>query len=81
VALVTALGLAACGGTGEKPGSPAVYAEIDRLTDCSALQEKFDIADANHTIDVDRGSNALARIDTSYMKAADARMREIGCYG
>lgn len=50
---------------------------IDRInssTDCAALQAEFDRADANRSL----GSGELS---ISYMKAADARMKAVGCYG
>lgn len=54
-------------GCGSKEGNPDVYNRIASLTDCSELQREFDIADSNN--------------QTDYMKAADERMREVGCYG
>ena len=61
-----------------EPGSPAVYARIRSLSDCDALQAEFDQAAANHDA-AEPGSDA-AVWSTSYMVAADARMREVGCY-
>ena len=54
------------------PGEPAVYERIRSLTDCSALQQEFDTAAASH----DRGGGEVA---TSYMQAAQDRMRQLGC--
>lgn len=59
------LTLAGCGSGRE--GNPDVYDRIARLDDCDALQREFDIADDNN--------------NTDYMRAADARMQELGCYG
>ena len=52
---------------------PSVVSRIKAETNCSALQREFDIADANRAIN---GARSVA-----YMKLADDRMREIGCYG
>ena len=70
---VAVLVLAGCGGD-DQSGSPDVYARISSLTDCSALQQEFDQAEANRSISRDPS------IQTSYMVAADERMREVGCY-
>jgi hypothetical protein len=77
--------LAGCGeggsdGGGDRPGSPEVYARIESLTDCRELQREFDVADENHGIQSDEGDLTMMRISTSYMKAADERMRALGCY-
>jgi hypothetical protein len=53
-----------------RPGDPAVYERIERLTDCAALQREFDIADSGPPSDW----------KVPYMEAADKRMRELGCY-
>ena len=60
------------------PGSYEVYADLASSTDCAYLQSKFDIAETNHRRDIARGSS-LAVVSSSYMKAADERMKEIGC--
>jgi hypothetical protein len=75
LALVTA-----CGGPGddERPGSAAVYDEIETSADCAALQETFDRASANH--DRAQPGSAERRWTRGYMRAADDRMRSIGCY-
>lgn len=70
---VVAIGLAGCASS--QPGSPDVYARINAMTDCVALQHEFDQADENRAISSDPS------IQTSYMKAANNRMRELGCYG
>lgn len=62
-------------------GSEAVYAEIAASTDCAGLQVTFDRADANHGFAVEQGDRAEMDWTLGYMKASDARMREIGCYG
>jgi hypothetical protein len=64
----------------EVNGNPAVYQRISAMTDCAALQAEFDTAEANHGRDLDSGKLDLAVIDTSYMSAADDRMRAINCY-
>ena len=62
-----------------RPGSPAVYQRIAGLRDCAALQKEFDTAAA--TGDRERAASRIdmARLSTSYMDAADARMRQLGC--
>jgi len=75
---ITTASLAACGGTNSKPGNQAVYDRIANMTDCAALQQQFDVADANHTRDLKRNLD-LAKIDTSYMNAAEKRMEDVGC--
>lgn len=54
----------------ERPGNPAVYARIEGETDCAALQSEFDTAESGPPSDW----------KVPYMEAADARMREVGCY-
>lgn len=78
IAGIVIIGSAVGGGDSHK-GSPAVYNRIKSLTDCAALQREFDTAEANHNRDLTRGSS-LAEIDTDYMKAADSRMKAVGCY-
>ena len=63
-----------------RPGSAAVYAEIAAETSCVSLQEMFDRAEANGKAARNRGNLPLAIATTSYMSAADDRMRAIGCY-
>ena len=43
------------------------------------LQGEFDTAEANHKRDLTMGAGDLAKVDTSYMEAADARMGDLGC--
>jgi hypothetical protein len=62
-------------GCGSEPGNPDVYARINAMTDCAELQREFDQADANRSLPTDDD------IPIAYMKAADERMDEIGCYG
>lgn len=75
--IVLALATLACGASAptlkttadfvkEFGGNPDVYDRLLKLTDCPALQDEFNIAEENTNI--------------GYMKAADQRMREIGCY-
>ena len=62
------------------PGRAEVYERIAALTDCAALQREFDQAETNGRAARARGDLDLSRISTSYMEAADKRMREAGCY-
>lgn len=80
------MALTGCGGDAatdnkpaDRPGSAVVYQRIASLSDCSALQEEFDIADAHAESKQDAG--LTANVELSYMAAANDRMREIGCYG
>ncbi len=53
-----------------RPGNPVVYEKIAASTDCVELQHIFDTA-----------ANGPAHPwKVPYMNAADARMREVGCY-
>lgn len=61
--------LAGCSAPAEPVGNPEVLERIGGMEDCTALQQEFDTADAS--------SGEAA---TAYMKAADERMREVGCY-
>lgn len=70
-----AVGIGVLGSRSEPVGNPDVYNRIASLTDCAELQREFDQADANRAISDDPS------IQTEYMKAADDRMEEIGCYG
>jgi hypothetical protein len=79
ILLTAVAALTACGSTTEdRPGDPGVYERIAGLNDCDALQGEFDTADANHQRA--EGGSEQARAATAYMKAADERMREVGCY-
>lgn len=62
----------------EYGGNIEVYNEIFSLTDCAALQEKFNIASDNNT----RAEPGTAEFKWTlgYMTAADERMKFIGCY-
>ena len=59
-------------------GESEVYEEIFSLSDCSELQEKFDIAAANN--DRETPGTAMFKLTLGYMTATDDRMREVGCY-
>lgn len=65
-----------------RPGNAEVYQRIEALTDCAALQREFDLAETNHGREIAAGPSrlAFAQIATSYMQAADKRLRDIGCY-
>jgi hypothetical protein len=87
--LVLYLAMLACGSSGstlkttddymrEFGGNPDVYNEILAMTDCTALQEKFDIAAANN--DRETAGTKQFQWTLGYMQASDNRMREIGCY-
>lgn len=60
-----------------RPGSPAVYERIAALNDCTALQRELEIALGNYD---PKNAPTSASPQLSYAKAADDRMREIGCY-
>ena len=68
------------GSSPQRPGDPAVYSRIGSLTSCSALQSEFNAADARHGAAIRNGHNDQAEVETSYMQAADQRMRTIGCH-
>ena len=55
-----------------------MYRRIDHGTDCTKLQADFDQASENNQ----RAEAGSFQFDVtlSYMDAADARMRELGCY-
>lgn len=80
VAAAGAVTLVACSSNGGQPGNPDVYARIEGETDCVRLQREFDVAYENHEIQSEEGDLKMMRISTSYMEAADERMRNIGCY-
>jgi hypothetical protein len=91
LAAVAVIALSACGSssvTGDTttheaatlPGTQVVYDRINSLKNCSTLQAEFDQADANHTRELDAGNSHMVEATTSYMEAADNRMREVGCY-
>jgi hypothetical protein len=62
----------------EYGGNPDVYNRILLLTDCTLLQEEFDIASENNQGAV--AGTAEHKETTGYMVAADARMKELDCY-
>lgn len=64
----------------ERPGQQTVYDRIAGLTDCSTLQQEFDLAEAHGKRNHQNGKIDLARISTSYMVAVDEQMQKIGCY-
>jgi hypothetical protein len=63
-----------------RPGLQVVYDRIGASTSCADLQTEFDQAFANHQRDKARQRLDLMKIDTTYMAAANDRMRAIGCY-
>ena len=72
LAAVALVALAACGDDAAQPvhtdpaSNPALE-RIRQLDDCGQLQVEFDTADANGNV--------------TFMRAADARMQSLGCYG
>ncbi len=72
IAVVLAATVAACGGAYEPDTSDPYVQFIYEQTDCAELQEIFDAADRRP------GSGGR---DLEHMRAADARMKEVGCYG
>ena len=87
VAVVGAL-LAGCDGIGstaegtaEPLGNQAVYARIDSLGSCPALQRELDAARSNaERVQRVEAGDRLLDIALAYAKYADERLREIGCY-
>lgn len=80
LALVLVLG---CGGPATpaaRPGNPAVYERIAALSDCRALQQEFETADANGKRHRAAGETDQAKWTTAYMAAADERMKALRCY-
>jgi len=59
-------------------GSPEVYARIQSLSDCAALQSEFDQAEQN--LSLQEPGTQQYRWGLGYMKASDDRMKEISCY-
>jgi hypothetical protein len=55
-----------------------VYDRIAAETDCATLQAEFDQASENH--DAVPAGSEQAGWSLGYMKAADARMKDLGCY-
>jgi len=62
----------------EYGGSVELYGYILTLNDCSLLQEQFDLASANNERETP-GTSAF-KMTMGYMKAADDRMKAMGCY-
>ena len=60
------------------PGEPAVYERIAASADCAGLQSEFDIA--MDSAERRQPGDSLREVSISYAKAADERMREVGCY-
>lgn len=60
-------------------GNPDVYARIDSLTSCTALQREFDVAMDN--AEAREPGDPARDLSLSYASAANTRMREVGCYG
>jgi hypothetical protein len=48
------------------------------MTDCVALQRRFDLANENN--DRQAPGTRLFDVTLAYMDATDARMRALGCY-
>lgn len=63
----------------ERPGNAVVYQRIEALTDCRALQGEFDTASTNHDRELKSGDVATAKITTTYMEAANDRMKTLKC--
>jgi hypothetical protein len=63
-----------------RPGDPAVYARIAKMTDCATLQEQFDIAEQTSQRPGGPQGATWSEIGIAYMQAADERMREVDCY-
>lgn len=59
-------------------GDLGAYTEILSLTDCAALQAKFDTASENNARETP--GTQLFRVTLGYMTAADDRLRSLGCY-
>lgn len=87
VCLVVSVLATACGSTGStdsgvtdntRTGNTAVYDRIDAMTDCTELQEQFDIAMDN--ADAREPGDPHRDLSLSYARAADNRMSELGCY-
>lgn len=60
----------------EYGGNPEVYQRLALETNCSALQNEFNTAEEN----LGTPGTPQYQWGLGYMKAADDRMREIGCY-
>lgn len=62
----------------EYGGNIEVYQRIFAFTDCTLLQQEFDQADANLTLQ--QPGTPQYKWGIGYMNAADTRMKAIGCY-
>jgi hypothetical protein len=62
-----------------RPGDPAVYARIAKMTDCNELQEQFDLAERTSQREGGPQGATWSEIGIVYMTAADERMRKVGC--
>jgi hypothetical protein len=63
-----------------RPGDPAVYARIAKMTDCDKLQEQFDLAERTSQREGGPQGATWSEIGIAYMTAADERMRKVDCY-
>jgi hypothetical protein len=63
---------------GPRPGEAAVYDRITSETNCESLQAEFDQAMSN--VGARPSGDSLRTTSLAYAKAADARMRSLGCY-
>jgi hypothetical protein len=61
---------------GERRGREGIYARIEGLIDCTALQGEFDAAQTNLDRDLD---TRLTAIPESYAQVAMDRMEELNC--
>ena len=59
-------------------GNPDVYQDLLTSNDCDHLQEQFNQADSN--LALHSPGTQQYEWGLGYMKASDARMKEIGCY-
>lgn len=77
-AAVLITSMSACSSTPEEPkGNPAVYERINSLEDCDLLQAEFDLASNNHDR-MEAGEQKSTML--AYMKAANNRQDELGCF-
>ena len=63
-------------------GSASVYAGIEAINNCKALQVSFNTSMDNHDASSNRNgpTHPITKASLSYAKFADERMRKIGCY-
>lgn len=62
----------------EYGGNIDVYNQIFSLTDCAALQQMFDQADAN--LKLQQPGTPQYKWGIGYMAASDQRMKDLACY-